>query len=115
VSLSKEGRTQADRLGRALASCPLAAIYTSPLARAVQTAEAVGHYQTVAVSQVAELLEIDFGAWTGKTFVDLERDPEWQRFNAKRSTACIPEGELLATVQARIVAAIGRLGRTPSR
>jgi broad specificity phosphatase PhoE len=110
VPLSTEGRTQADRLGRALASRPLAAIYTSPLDRAVQTAEALARYQTLAVSQVAELLEIDFGGWTGQTFIDLDRDPAWQRFNASRSTACIPDGERLANVQARIVAAIRRLG-----
>jgi broad specificity phosphatase PhoE len=110
VPLSNEGRTQADRLGRALAPCPLAAIYTSPLARAVQTAEALSRYQPVAISQETELLEIDFGGWSGKTFVDLEHDPEWQRFNAKRSTARIPGGEPLTNVQARIVAAVSRLG-----
>jgi probable phosphoglycerate mutase len=116
VPLSNQGRSQADRLGRALASCPLAAIYTSPLERAVQTAAAIGRYQAAAVSQVAELLEIDFGGWTGKTFIELECDPAWHRFNARRSTACIPAGERLADVQRRIVAAIKKLGaRHPGR
>jgi broad specificity phosphatase PhoE len=110
VPLSNHGRIQADRLGRALTSCPLAAIYTSPLERAVQTAEAIGRYQAVAVSQVPELLEIDFGSWTGKTFIELECDPAWRRFNARRSTGSIPEGERLAHVQGRIVAAIANLG-----
>jgi broad specificity phosphatase PhoE len=108
--LSTAGQTQADRLGQALASCQLAAIYTSPLERAVQTAEALGRHQSVVVSQVAELLEIDFGGWTGRTFVELERDPAWQQFNANRSAAYIPGGELLADVQGRIVAAVSRLG-----
>jgi probable phosphoglycerate mutase len=76
----------------------------------VQTAEAIGRYQRLVASRDAELLEIDFGGWTGKTFVDLEHDPAWQRFNARRSTARIPDGELLADVQARIVAAVSRLG-----
>jgi broad specificity phosphatase PhoE len=110
VPLSTDGRSQAERLGQALACCPLAAIYTSPLDRAVQTAEAIGRYQLMAVSQVAELLEIDFGGWTGKTFVELERDPAWHEFNTRRSTASIPGGEGLADVQARIVAAVSRLG-----
>jgi broad specificity phosphatase PhoE len=109
VPLSNEGRTQADRLGRALASCPLAAIYTSPLDRAVQTAEALRRYQTVPVRHATELLEIDFGAWTGKTFVELKQDPAWQRFNTVRSAASIPDGEVLATVQARIVMLVSRL------
>jgi broad specificity phosphatase PhoE len=110
VPLSDAGRTAADSLGRALACCPLAAIYTSPLERAVQTAEAIARYQNVPMRQTSELLEIDFGGWTGRTFVDLEHDPAWQRFNARRSTARIPDGEILADVQARIVAAVSRLG-----
>jgi probable phosphoglycerate mutase len=110
VPLSTLGLAEAERLGRALAACPLAAIYTSPLERSVQTAEVIGRYQTAPVRQASELLEIDFGGWTGKTFTELEPDPAWQRFNARRSTAVIPGGEKLSDVQARIVEAVSRLG-----
>jgi len=108
VSLSASGVAQAERLGRALANCRLAAIYTSPLERAVQTATAIGRYQAAPLRQVDELLEIDFGAWTGKSFVELAADAAWQHFNTIRSTAVIPGGEQLANVQVRIVSAITR-------
>jgi broad specificity phosphatase PhoE len=110
VPLNAAGTIQAERLGQALAGCPLAAIYTSPLERAVQTAAAIGRYQAVPVRHASELLEIDFGRWTGKTFIELELDQAWQQFNSQRSTAVIPGGEPLAGVQARIIAAVSRLG-----
>jgi probable phosphoglycerate mutase len=110
VPLSTLGAAQAEHLGHALAVCPLAAIYTSPLERAVQTAAAIGRYQSAPVRLASELLEIDFGKWSGKTFTELEPDQDWQLFNARRSIAVIPDGEDLFAVQARIVAAVSRLG-----
>jgi broad specificity phosphatase PhoE len=110
VPLSGVGRAQADQLARELAHCyPLAAIYTSPLERAMQTAEALRRYQHVPVRRSAALLEIDFGEWTGRTFAALEQDAAWQRFNATRSAASIPGGEGLASVQERIVLLVARL------
>jgi broad specificity phosphatase PhoE len=110
VPLSGAGRAQADQLARALARCyPLAAIYTSPLERAMQTAVALRGHQQVPVRRSAALLEIDFGAWTGSTFAALEQDAAWQRFNTKRSAASIPDGEGLASVQRRIVLLVARL------
>jgi len=109
VALSATGRAQADRLGQTLAGCPLTAIYTSPLQRAVQTATAIARYQAAPVRRSNALLEIDFGVWTGKTFIELEPDPAWQRFNTSRSSASIPGGESPSAVQARIVAEVSRL------
>lgn len=109
VHLSAQGRLQADRLGRALASIPLDAIYTSPLERAVETADALARYQPAPVQLVPDLCEIDFGTWTGKRFEDLDRDPEWQTFNERRSAATVPGGERPPAVQARILSALDRL------
>lgn len=110
VHLSAEGQAQADRLGRALSSIPLAAIYTSPIERAAETAHALARYQGVPVQLCEDLSEIEFGAWTGKTFGDLERDPEWRTFNERRSQAVVPGGERPQQVQARILAALETLG-----
>jgi probable phosphoglycerate mutase len=109
VALSATGEAQADRLGQILAACPLTAIYTSPLQRAVQTAKAIARYQAAPVRRSNALVEIDFGLWTGKTFTELEHDEAWQRFNTRRSMASIPDGEAPSVVQARIVAEVSRL------
>jgi probable phosphoglycerate mutase len=109
VPLSAAGAVQADRLGRSLAAAPLAAIYSSPLERAVDTARAIAHYQPVSIRVCDALSEIDFGDWTGKSFAELADDPEWHTFNTCRSTAVIPHGESPIAVQQRIVAAVERL------
>ena len=110
VHLSAEGHAQADRLGRALSSIPLAAIYTSPLERAAETADALARYQAVPVQKCDALSEIEFGAWTGQRFAELERDAEWRTFNERRSQAIVPGGERPQEVQARILAALQKLG-----
>lgn len=110
VSLSAAGRAQAARLGRELAArMPLAAIYTSPLERAHATAAALAAPQGVDAQTCEELAEIDFGAWTGKTFAELECDPAWRLFNRTRTAATIPGGEQPKDVQQRMLAAIRRL------
>jgi broad specificity phosphatase PhoE len=59
-----EARALAPRLGR------FDAAWSSPAARARQTADALGLTATVA----AELDECDFGAWGGRTLTDLHAD-----------------------------------------
>jgi broad specificity phosphatase PhoE len=48
--------------------------------------------------------ELDFGAWTGRSFEALAGDPDWRLFNERRSLAAAPGGERILDVQARIVA-----------
>ena len=109
VALSDEGCAQAARLARALAATPIAAIYTSPLERAVDTAHAIARHQTARVHVLGALNEVDFGRWTGKTFAELEELPEWRRFNDARSIAPVPDGERAHDVQQRIVAVLDHL------
>ena len=112
VPLSPAGRLQAERLARALASRPLARIYTSPLERARETAAAIAHAQPVPVTEDDELQEVDFGEWTGRTLAELDGRPEWRRFNQSRGSAPVPGGESALQVQSRILAALRRLAAT---
>jgi probable phosphoglycerate mutase len=101
---------EAEELGRTLgASCRLAAIYSSPLERAHDTATAIARYQEARVELCDALLEVDFGVWTGRTFDELDGDPRWHDFNHARASAMIPGGERPLAVQRRIVAAVERL------
>lgn len=108
ITLSGVGVLEAEELGRTLGkSCRLAAIYSSPLAR--DTALAIARYQHAHVHICDALNEIDFGAWTGKTFRELDADPRWHAFNRIRAGATIPGGELPHAAQQRIVTGIERL------
>jgi probable phosphoglycerate mutase len=111
VSLTAAGLAQAECLAGALASCSLAAIYSSPLERAVQTANPLARRHRLTPQLLPEAQEIDFGEWTGRSIRDLECDPAWQLFNRQRSQAVIPGGEVPAAVQARIVGALIGLAR----
>jgi broad specificity phosphatase PhoE len=110
VSLSEIGREQASQLVRALTWAPLSAIYTSPLERALQTAQPLAFDYGLDVRVRSAWTDVDFGAWTGRTLKDLSTDPEWNRFNRERNHACPPGGEALADVRRRVVDELITLG-----
>ncbi len=107
VLLSDEGQTQAARLAEAMSGRRLAAVISSPLERAQQTAAALAARQGLMVQTDPALDEADFGAWSGRRFTDLA-GPEWEAWNSARGLAPAPGGETMLAVQARAVAALHR-------
>jgi probable phosphoglycerate mutase len=120
VPLNETGLDQAEATGRRIAAeWRPAAIYSSPLSRAVKTAEAIakhvafstGSKQCLPVYIHAGLADIDYGQWQGLTPGEAHaRWPEvintW--YHAPH-TACIPGGETLDDVRARTMAAVNEL------
>ena len=106
VHLGEEGRRQAQRLSERLAHLSVAAIYTSPLERAVQTAEMLAPLWGIGVQCSEHFEEIDFGEWSGQRFDDLAADARWVEWNRFRSGAPLPGGGLMLQVQARAVAGL---------
>ena len=43
------------------------------------------------------------GEWSGLTFEELDRRPEWRQFNTVRSMTRVPGGETMLELQARMV------------
>jgi broad specificity phosphatase PhoE len=111
VSLNSRGSLEARRLGTWLAGAGIDSLYTSPLDRCIETAGSIGSTLGRIARVLDDLNEIDFGAWTGRPFHDLDDDPAWARFNTRRSEATIPGGESMREAQRRVVAAAERLGR----
>ena len=112
VLLDAAGREQASELVRALTWLPLAAVYTSPLERAVETAQPLANDHGLDVRVRPALTDIDFGEWTGRTLDELSNDPQWANFNNQRATGCPPGGEALADVQRRVVQELMTLARS---
>jgi broad specificity phosphatase PhoE len=102
VTLSHEGRREAEALAARLRSEALEAVYSSPLERTRETADPIAAAAGATVSPDDDLLEIDFGHWTGKTFDQLHGDPAWTAWNTARVLARPPGGESMAEVQARL-------------
>jgi len=71
VGLSDEGREQARQLAEALGGVELAAVYTSPLERARDTAAAIGNRQNLEPIELRGFAEIDFGELEGRRFEEI--------------------------------------------
>jgi broad specificity phosphatase PhoE len=108
-SLGPAGRAEAEALASVLGERPVAAVVSSPLERARETAAPIAARHRLAVGIDPDLDEIDFGEWTGLAFDVLHADPAWRRFNVFRSTTPIPGGESMLAAQARGLAAVLRL------
>lgn len=102
VNLSEQGRREAEAIARRLAGEELEAVYSSPLERTRETAGPIAVAIGASVTLDEDLSEIDFGAWTGKTFEELHDDPAWRVWNQARGIARPPGGESMVEVQARL-------------
>jgi alpha-ribazole phosphatase len=111
VGLSDEGLRQADRLARALAQNGLAAIYTSPRRRALQTASALGRVHGLAPVVDERLCEIDFGDFEGRTYDEIEREhPElFRRWMETPTEIEFPNGESYERFKARALLALASI------
>lgn len=109
IGLNKEGKLQADRLAEKLSGLPVSAIYSSPLQRAVETAQAISTALYLPLNISEDFLEIDFGKWTNCKIEELKSDPQFTRFNLFRSGTSIPGGEWMADAQSRIIKGLQKL------
>ena len=109
VCLNETGKREAQRLAERFRGMTLEAIYSSPLERALETAETIARTMKLEVNRNPAFDEIDFGDWTGKSFETLSSDEVWRRFNSVRSATRIPGGELFLEVQTRVVTELDKL------
>lgn len=110
IPLSALGAAQADRLARALADEPLAAIYASDLQRARQTAEAIAAAHGLAVQADRDLRERAFGRFEGLTWAEIDQGyPEdAARWRRREPDFPVGGGESLVQFSARCLAAAQR-------
>ena len=110
LHLSDDGRRQAEQVARRLARLPrVAAVYTSPLERARETAAPIARARGLSLQVERGLLELDVGAWTGITLARARRKREWVTVQRHPSGFRFPGGESFAEMQARVTAALAAL------
>jgi broad specificity phosphatase PhoE len=73
VNLNEVGIKQADLLGKHLCNWELEAIYSSPVKRALDTANIVARYMEVAVCIAEGLTDFDFGEWQSLSEQEVKR------------------------------------------
>lgn len=90
IGLNDTGRWQAKRVGEALATEEISAVYSSDLGRAQETAQSIAEVTGIPVVPEEGLRERSFGMFEGKTFDEIhqtwpdhahnwrKRIPEWE-------------------------------------
>ena len=108
IELTATGRAQAQRLAKALTVLPLSAIISSPLARAVETAEYLAQGRVLPIQLEPALMDIELGHWSGQNRDELfQRDPAWTAF-VHNPTVAPEDVETFPEVEERAVEAVER-------
>ncbi|NIM98607.1 MAG: hypothetical protein GTO24_11170, partial [candidate division Zixibacteria bacterium] len=108
VPLNETGRKEAQLVAEALKYVSIQAVYSSPLTRAKETAEAIAHVHGLDVDVLDGLKDISFGDWQGVAHNAVrERYPDlYRRWLEEPQKVTFPGGESLKTSQSRVVAAV---------
>jgi broad specificity phosphatase PhoE len=111
VGLSATGRAEMAATAERLAGEEIVALYASPLQRTKESADILAARLALRVQYREDVIELDFGEWTGLTFDAVRQDARWEAWRACRSMAAVPGGESMRHVQARTVNALAELQR----
>jgi probable phosphoglycerate mutase len=103
VHLNERGQKQAQALGEALKDVPIKAIYSSPLERAMETAEPIATSHSLQILQESNLKDANIGKWQGKSIRALRLTNAWKVVQHSPSRFQFPEGESFVDLQTRLV------------
>jgi len=111
LPLNATGARQAERTADLLAKRPLAAVYSSPMRRALETARAIAARSGVEVVVRYPLIECNVGRWEGLSWDGIrEQFPEaYEDFQRDPSRFPYLEGETYADVAQRVVPVLEQL------
>lgn len=107
--LSEPGRRQAERVADRLAGLKLKAVYSSPVARTLETAAPIAARHGLEVEELPGVVEFEYGRWTDRPLGSLRRTKLWSEIVGRPSRVTFPEGESFRAAQARAVEAVEEL------
>jgi broad specificity phosphatase PhoE len=109
VPLDAVGKEEALMVGERLKAEGITAVYSSPLSRARETAEAIARFHKVEVKVLPGLIDLNFGEWEGMSLKEVqERYPDlFQQWQQAPHQVTFPSGEGLAVVRSRVIEAVG--------
>ncbi len=113
LALSPKGIGQAEATAEAVAARhKIAAIYSSPMERACQTAEPLSRIIRRQIRIHPGLNECEFGRWTGRRLSALRKSPAWRQVQLNPSNFRFPEGESFPEMQNRMVNSLLEIAQT---
>jgi broad specificity phosphatase PhoE len=115
IPLNDRGREQARQLAAAVRDEGVAAIWSSHLIRARETAQIIGAALKLDVAVDERLAESNRGKWEGRLMEDIERDePDlWAAWRRGGERFRFPDGESLGEHADRVAAALDQIRRGP--
>jgi probable phosphoglycerate mutase len=111
IPLCEDGRQQVQVLVAEVKDQPIAAIYTSPLQSAQQTADAIGNTLELKVKTLDNLQNLDHGLWQGMLVADVKaKQPKvYRQWQEQPETVCPPQGETIGSAKQRVQAVLSKL------
>jgi broad specificity phosphatase PhoE len=106
--LTQTGLKQAEAAAQRLRGREIAALYSSPLRRALETADMLSKHLDMPAQVLNGLIDIDFGGWQGLSGEEAgQKDHElYQRWIESPHKVRFPDGESLQDVRQRVVTAV---------
>ena len=111
VELNESGIKQAELLAKYLEDVPLEVVYSSPLKRALKTAEIIAGPRGVGVRPSQELIDFDYGEWQGISH-DTVKDRYralYEKWLTKPHLVKMTKGESLNDVKKRAVSLVNQV------
>lgn len=109
VHLNQQGQEQARTLAHNLQPIPITALYSSPLERALETAQPIAQTHNLTITTVEGIGEIHYGEWNGANIKELTNHELWPGIQHYPSDTRIPGGETLGEAQIRAITTINHL------
>ena len=113
IPLDEQGCLEAACAARALRGVSLAAVYSSPLSRARETAEAIAAGRGLVVIVDEAFTDIDYGAWTEYWDIEARRKfgDQYRQWKESPHRVKFPGGESLDDVRRRAAPRLMELAR----
>jgi len=111
IELNETGIKQAQLMAKYLEDFPIEAVYSSPLKRAIKTAEAIIDSRSIDVTPAEELIDFDYGEWQGLSHntVRRKRKALYDEWLKNPHLVRIPKGESLDDVRERAISLMNQL------
>lgn len=109
IHLNASGQAQARLVAESLKDVPITSIVSSPLERAVETAEPLAQVLGLPITRDPNFMEMNTGSWTGRVFTEIKEDPLWELLRSDPENYGFPGGETFSVAQIRLWMALQRV------
>lgn len=111
VPLDETGLKQAELAGKYLKEVEIEAIYSSPLSRALETAEKIAQFHNLKVQPLEGIIDMSFGNWEGQAHQEIKKNDSetYRRWREEPHLVRLPGGESLDDVRVRSTAALEKV------